>query len=181
MQTHIQAILEELDPNPERAALKATPKRVADALRFLTQGHQIDPAELINSSLYPCTTSDLIVIKNIEFYSLCEHHLLPFFGKCHIAYLPSQHILGLSKFGELVDAFSRRLQIQENLCAQIANCIQSHLAPKGLAVVMEAEHLCMKMQGIQKQQSSLYTQVLKGELAHANPQQSWLFTQLGKN
>ena len=181
MQIHIQAILQELDPNAARPELQATPKRVEDALRFLTHGYQINPVDLIQTSLYPSVSGDLIVIKNIEFYSLCEHHLLPFFGKCHIAYLPNQHILGLSKFGDIVDVFSRRLQIQEKLCAEIADCIQSYLAPKGLAVIMEAEHLCMKMQGIQKQQSSLYTQILKGELSQTNAQQSLLFAQLNKS
>lgn len=180
MQKQIQALLQELDPNPERPELQATPKRVEEALKFLTKGYQMNLKELIQTSLYPSTHQQLILVKDIEFYSLCEHHLLPFFGRCHIAYLPNEFILGLSKFAEIVEAFARRLQIQENLGAQIADCLQEHLSPKGLAVFLDAEHLCMKMQGIQKQESRLWTQILKGELNQANPHQALMMSQIYK-
>ena len=165
MEKHIKAILEIIEPNPERSGLKQTPERVAESLKFLTKGYHLDPQILFQNSLIPTTQTDLILVKHIEFYSICEHHLLPFFGKCHIAYIPNKNILGLSKFAEVVDIFAHRLQIQENLCEEIASCIQEHLHPKGLAVIIEAEHLCMKMRGVQKQHATFTTQKLLGELA----------------
>lgn len=180
MQTHIRAILDLIDPLANRNALDGTPKRVEEMLKFVTQGYHQDAAALIQASLYRSPEQQLIVVKDIEFYSICEHHLLPFFGKCHIAYVPNQHILGLSKFGEIVDIYARRLQIQENLCAEIAACIEANLCPQGVAVIIQAEHLCMKMQGIQKQGAGLYTQVLKGLLAESPQWQTNLFTQIPK-
>lgn len=181
MQKHIHALLQELDPNPQRPELKATPRRVEEALKFLTKGYQANLKELIQNSLYPCAQQQLILVRDIEFYSICEHHLLPFFGHCHIAYLPNQSILGLSKFAEIVEVFARRLQTQENLGAQIANYLEEYLSPRGLAVFLDAEHLCMKMQGIQKQESRLWTQILKGELSQVNPHQALMMNQIYKS
>ena len=180
MEKYIRAILDRLDPNPHGKALAGTPKRVEEMLKYVTQGYHQDAERLIQTSLYPSPKPQLIMIKDIEFYSICEHHLLPFFGKCHIAYVPEKHILGLSKFGEIVDIYARRLQIQENLCAEIADCIEANLCPQGVAVIIEAEHLCMKMQGIQKQGAYLYTQVQKGVLAESNHWQANLFAQMTK-
>jgi GTP cyclohydrolase I len=171
MEKHIKAILEIIEPNPERSGIKQTPERVAESLKFLTKGYHLDPHTLFKNSLIPTTQTDLMLVKNIEFYSICEHHLLPFFGKCHIAYIPNKNILGLSKFAEVVDIFARRLQIQENLCEEIASCIQELLNPKGLAVIIDAEHLCMKMRGVQKQHATFTTQKLIGELAKQDKQQ----------
>jgi GTP cyclohydrolase I len=179
MEKHFKAILDTIEPNAQREELKLTPIRAAEAFQFLTQGYEVDLQPIFSQSLFASSQTDLIVVKNIEFYSTCEHHLLPFFGKCHIAYIPNGHLLGLSKFAEVVDTFAHRLQIQENLCAQIAACIQDHLNPKGLAVIMEAQHLCMMMRGIQKQHASLYTQKLLGDLKKTEHQQM-LFQQLDR-
>lgn len=170
MEQHIQAILQAIEPDHHRPELQNTPKRASEALQYLTQGYKVKIEDLLKNTLIPTTHQQLILIKDIEFYSLCEHHLLPFFGKCHIAYTPNQYILGLSKFAEIMDVFARRLQIQENLCHQVANCLYSHLQPKGLAVIMEANHLCMKMRGIEKQGASLITQVLRGEFENPHHQ-----------
>jgi GTP cyclohydrolase I len=177
MEQYFKAILEAIEPNYNREELKPTPARAAQAFQFLTKGYQVNLESIFSQSLFPSSQTDLIVVKNIEFYSTCEHHLLPFFGKCHIAYIPDGYLLGLSKFAEVVDAFSHRLQIQENLCEQIAKSIQHYLKPKGLAVILEAQHLCMMMRGIQKQHASLYTQKLMGDLKHPEHQQM-LFLQL---
>jgi GTP cyclohydrolase I len=173
MQKHIQAILEQIEPSI-RPELLDTPARAAGALKFLTQGYHVNIPELFTSGLMPCHQPQLISVNNIEFYSLCEHHLLPFFGKCHISYLPDQQILGLSKFAEIVDIFAHRLQIQENLGLQIADCIEAHLKPKGLAVMIEAQHLCLMMRGSQKQLASFNTQVFRGEWANHLEQQQFL-------
>lgn len=173
MEKHIQAILEQLEPT-HRSELLETPARAAGALKFLTQGYHVNIPELFKNSLMTSQSSQLISIKNIEFYSLCEHHLLPFFGKCHISYLPNEHILGLSKFAEIVDTFAYRLQIQENLCLQIAECIEQNLKPKGLAVMIEAQHLCLMMRGTQKQCASFSTNVFRGAWAHDVEQQQYL-------
>ena len=163
LENHIQGILKKIDPESHRPGLQDTPKRASDALQYLTQGYKVDVQELLKNTLLTTNHQQLVLIKDIEFYSLCEHHLLPFFGKCHIAYIPNQHILGLSKFAEILDVFAKRLQIQENLCQQVANCLYSHLQPKGLAVIIEARHLCMMMRGIEKQSASLITQTILGE------------------
>jgi GTP cyclohydrolase I len=165
MEQYIKAILEQIDPQPNRPELINTPKRAADALKYFTQGNHVQPEDILKNSLISCSHQQLVFIKDIEFYSICEHHLLPFFGKCHIAYIPNQHLLGLSKFAEILDVFAHRLQIQENLCQQIAECLYTHLNPVGLAVRIEAQHLCMMMRGVQKQHASLVTQTLLGKLS----------------
>lgn len=162
MEKHIQAILEQIEPNL-RPELSETPARAAGALKFLTQGHQANIPEMFENSLMTCHQSQIISVNNIEFYSICEHHLLPFFGKCHISYLPGEHILGLSKFAEIIDAFAHRLQIQENLSLQIADCLMQYLKPKGLSVIIQAQHLCLMMRGTQKQCASFNTQVFRGQ------------------
>lgn len=168
---NIANIIKEIEPHSEREELQATPERVAESLRFLTHGYHVNIDNIFNNALFETKEKDLVVIKGIEFYSMCEHHLLPFFGKCHIAYKPNQYILGLSKFGEIVDVFSRRLQIQERLTIEIAACLQDNLKPQGLGIIMEAHHLCMKMRGIQKQNPLLITQKMMGCLEASEQQQ----------
>jgi len=176
LEKQITDMLQYLDPNPGRVELEATPKRVAEALGFLTQGHQVDISKVFEHALFETDEQSMIVIKNIEFYSLCEHHLLPFFGHCHIAYIPQKHILGFSKIAEVVNIFSRRLQIQERLTLDIAQCIQTHLQPLGVGIIMEAKHLCMSMRGIEKQNPRLITQKMLGRLI--DPLQQQLFFNL---
>ncbi len=176
LEKHISEILQYLDPHPKRSELTATPKRVAESLQFLTQGHHIDIHKIFKDAFFETDDQSIIVIKNIEFYSLCEHHLLPFLGHCHIAYIPEKHILGFSKIAEVVDIFSRRLQIQERLTVEIAECIQTYLKPQGVGVIMEAKHLCMSMRGIEKQHPRLCTQKMLGRLE--DPLQKQLFINL---
>ena len=148
-----KSILSEIGENPEREGLLKTPERVAKALQFLTQGYEIKPEEILKSALFHEEYSEMVIVKDIEVYSMCEHHMLPFFGKAHIAYIPNGTIVGLSKIPRVVDAFSRRLQVQERLTIEIRDCIQETLKPKGVAVVMECQHMCMQMRGVQKQNS----------------------------
>ncbi len=148
-----KSILSEIGENPEREGLLKTPERVAKALQFLTQGYEIKPEEILKSALFNEEYSEMVIVKDIEVYSMCEHHMLPFFGKAHIAYIPNGTIVGLSKIPRVVDAFSRRLQVQERLTIEIRDCIQETLKPKGVAVVMECQHMCMQMRGVQKQNS----------------------------
>lgn len=148
-----QDILKDLGENPEREGLLKTPERVAKALQFLTHGYDINPAEILKSALFQEEYSEMVLVKDIEVYSMCEHHMLPFFGKAHIAYIPNGTIVGLSKIPRVVDAFSRRLQVQERLTIEIRDCIQETLNPKGVAVVLECAHMCMQMRGVQKQNS----------------------------
>lgn len=151
--TVYKSILSEIGENPEREGLLKTPERVAKALQFLTQGYEIKPEEILKSALFQEEYSEMVIVKDIEVYSMCEHHMLPFFGKAHIAYIPNGTIVGLSKIPRVVDAFSRRLQVQERLTIEIRDCIQETLKPKGVAVVMECQHMCMQMRGVQKQNS----------------------------
>src|ERR1022692_4325155 len=148
---HYSDILKQLGENTGREGLLKTPHRVAKSLQYLTQGYCIDPAELLRSAMFKDEYRQMVIVKDIEIYSLCEHHLLPFFGKAHIAYIPNGHIVGLSKIPRVVDAFSRRLQVQERLTVEIRDCVQNTLEPLGVAVVIEAMHLCMQMRGVQKQ------------------------------
>ena len=147
---HYQDILQQIGEDPSRQGLLKTPERVAKALQFLTHGYDIDPAAILRSAMFEEEYSQMVVVKDIEVYSLCEHHLLPFFGKAHVAYIPNGHIVGLSKVPRVVDAFARRLQVQERLTNEIRDCIQNTLNPVGVAVVIECKHLCMAMRGIQK-------------------------------
>jgi GTP cyclohydrolase IA len=148
-----KTVLQEIGENPEREGLQKTPERVAKAMQFLTQGYNINPEEILKSALFKEEYSEMVIVKDIEVYSMCEHHMLPFFGKAHIAYIPNGTIVGLSKIPRVVDAFSRRLQVQERLTIEIRDCIQKTLNPKGVAVVLECQHMCMQMRGVQKQNS----------------------------
>lgn len=162
MQDLIRQVLAELGEDPTREGLRNTPARVEKALKFLTSGYQADVDEIVNDALYTVDYNEMVIVKDIDFYSLCEHHLLPFFGKCHIAYLPQHKVLGLSKIPRLVDIFSRRLQLQERLTSQIADTISEKVDPLGVAVVMEATHLCMAMRGVEKQNSFALTSAMLG-------------------
>lgn len=156
-------ILSKLGEDTSREGLLKTPHRVAKALQYLTHGHCIDPAAVLKSAMFTDTYKQMVIVKDIEVYSLCEHHLLPFFGKAHIAYIPNGYIVGLSKIPRVVDAFARRLQVQERMTVEIRDCIQNTLNPIGVAVVIEASHLCMQMRGIQKQNSVTTTSAFTGE------------------
>lgn len=160
--THYKDILGQLGEDPEREGLLKTPERVAKALQYLTHGYDIKPDEILKSAMFQEDYSQMVVVKDIEVYSMCEHHMLPFFGKAHIAYIPNGHIVGLSKIPRVVDAFARRLQVQERLTNEIRDCIQDTLNPMGVAVVMECRHLCMSMRGVQKQNSVTTTSAFTG-------------------
>ena len=156
-------VIRTLGEDPEREGLLKTPERVARSMQFLTQGYEMDASEILNSAKFKESYSEMVLVKNIELYSLCEHHLLPFFGKAHIAYIPNGYITGLSKLAHVVECFSRRLQVQERLTHQILNAIQEALNPIGVGVVIEAQHLCMMMRGVQKQNSVTTTSAFSGQ------------------
>ena len=158
----IEQMLNELGEDPKREGLLKTPERVEKSLKFLTSGYQIDIGELVNGALYNEGYDEMVIVKDVDVFSLCEHHMLPFVGKCHVAYLPQGKIIGLSKVPRLIDAFSRRLQVQERLTTQIAKCLQDILQPAGVAVVIEAMHLCMSMRGVEKQNSYTTTSSMLG-------------------
>ncbi len=158
----IEQMLNELGEDPKREGLLKTPERVEKSLKFLTSGYQIDINELVNGALYNESYDEMVIVKDVDVFSLCEHHMLPFVGKCHVAYLPQGKIIGLSKVPRLIDAFSRRLQVQERLTTQIAKCLQDILQPTGVAVVIEAMHLCMSMRGVEKQNSYTTTSSMLG-------------------
>jgi len=161
--SHYHGVLTDLGEDPTREGLAKTPERVAKALQFLTHGNNLDPAGILRSAMFKEEYQQMVIVKDIEVYSLCEHHILPFFGKAHVAYIPNGYIVGLSKIPRVVDAFARRLQVQERLTVEIRNCIQETLKPLGVAVVIEAQHLCMVMRGIQKQHSIATTSAFTGE------------------
>ncbi len=154
--------LELLGENPERNGLLKTPVRVAKALRFLTRGYAMDAAQVIGDALFDETHESMVMVRDIELYSLCEHHLLPFFGRAHVAYIPNGRIVGLSKVARVVDVFARRLQVQERMTEQIARALETELKPRGIGVVIEAQHLCMMMRGVEKQNSKTITSSLRG-------------------
>ncbi|MBM3374109.1 MAG: GTP cyclohydrolase I FolE, partial [Betaproteobacteria bacterium] len=156
-------ILEDIGEDPNREGLVKTPERVAKALQFLTHGYDLDPAQILKSAMFTEDYQQMVIVRDIEVYSLCEHHMLPFFGKAHVAYIPKGRIVGLSKIPRVVDAFARRLQVQERLTVQIRDCIQETLQPAGVAVVIEAQHMCMIMRGIQKQHSVATSSAFTGE------------------
>jgi len=162
MQELIRQLLAELGEDPAREGLRDTPKRVEKAYGFLTSGYHADIGQVLNNALFTVDYSEMVIVKDIDFYSLCEHHLLPFFGKCHVAYIPSTKVIGLSKIPRIVDVFARRLQVQERLTNQIADTIRDTVAPLGVAVVMEATHLCMSMRGVEKQNSFCVTSAMHG-------------------
>ena len=155
-------LLVELGEDPDRDGLERTPRRVAESLRFLTKGYQEDVDQVLNGALYEVAHDEMIIVRDIEVFSLCEHHLLPFFGKCHVAYIPSRKVIGLSKIARLVDVFARRLQVQERLTTQVAQVLMEKINPLGVGVVMEAQHLCMIMRGVQKQNSVAVTSAMLG-------------------
>jgi GTP cyclohydrolase I len=158
----IHTLLEDIGEDPNRQGLKKTPQRVAAVYEMLTEGYQQDIEEILNKAIFDETYDEMVIVKDIEMYSLCEHHLLPFFGKCHVGYLPKGKLLGISKIPRVVDVFSRRLQLQERLTTQIAQALCDHLQPYGVAVVIEAQHLCMMMRGVQKQNSRMTTSSMMG-------------------
>lgn len=162
MQDHYEAILRALGEDPAREGLVDTPKRAARAMLDLTVGYRQDLSTLINNAIFETTNDEMVIVRDIEFYSLCEHHLLPFIGRCHVGYIPDGRIIGLSKVARIVDHFARRLQVQENLTHQIAQALMEHLAPLGVGVVMEASHLCMMMRGVGKQRASMSTSAMLG-------------------
>ena len=162
MEENVRQILLALGEDPDREGLVKTPQRVAQALAFLTQGYQMDPEKVINDALFTEDYEEMIVQKDIDFYSLCEHHMLPFFGKAHVAYIPHHKIVGISKLARLVDVYARRLQVQERMTNQIATIIMDKLGALGVAVVIEAQHLCMRMRGVEKQNSYVTTSSLLG-------------------
>jgi len=162
IEQHVQAILGEIGEDPERDGLQRTPARVAKAYRFLTKGYAQDPADLLNGALFDVSYDEMVLVKDIGFYSLCEHHLLPFFGRVHVAYIPNGKVVGLSKIPRLVEMFARRLQVQERLTMQIAEVIEKVLTPRGVAVVAESIHLCMMMRGVEQQNAFAITSSLKG-------------------
>ncbi|MGQ7247545.1 GTP cyclohydrolase I FolE [Halomonas sp. V046] len=159
---HYRSIIQELGEDPDREGLVDTPVRAAKAMQFLTRGYTQSLEEIINGAVFTSDTDEMVLVKDIELYSMCEHHLLPFIGKCHIAYMPSGKVLGLSKFARIVDMFARRMQIQENLTRQIADAVQQVTGAAGVAVVIEARHLCMMMRGVEKQNSSMTSSVMLG-------------------
>ena len=162
IQALVEQVLVHLGEDPARDGLAKTPERVAKALRFFTQGYQENPDGVLNGALFPIDYDEMVVVRDIDFFSLCEHHLLPFYGKCHVAYLPNGRIVGLSKIPRLVEVYSRRLQVQERLTVQIAEALQQSLGPQGVAVVMEARHLCMMMRGVETPNAVAVTSSMHG-------------------
>ncbi len=159
---HVRGILNEIGEEPEREGLLKTPDRVARALRFLTKGYDEDPKSVINGALFTEEYQEMIVLKDLDYFSMCEHHMLPFFGKAHIAYIPKGRIVGISKLARLVEVYARRLQVQERMTAQVANTLMEELDPQGVGVVLQAEHLCMRMRGVEKQNSVVVTSTMLG-------------------
>ena len=158
----LRELLVRLDEEPEREGLLRTPERIEKALKYLTKGYHEDPEELLKRALFTVDYDEMVIVKDVEMFSLCEHHMLPFFGKVHVAYIPKGKVIGLSKIPRLIDAFARRLQVQERLTTQIAECIQTAIHPEGVGVVIEARHLCMMMRGVEKQHSSAVTSSMLG-------------------
>lgn len=172
--SHYKKILGDIGENPQREGILKTPERAAKALQYLTHGYDLDAAEILRSAMFKEDYSQMVIVKDIEVYSLCEHHLLPFFGKAHIAYIPNGHIVGLSKIPRVVDVFARRLQVQERLTNEIRDCIQETLNPAGVAVVIECKHMCMSMRGIQKQNSVTTTSAFTGAFGNDKTRSEFL-------
>ncbi len=159
----VESMLKELGEAPSRDGLKDTPRRVAKAMRFFTSGYQQDPRELLNDALFDVEYDEMVLVRDIDFYSLCEHHMVPFYGKAHVGYIPRGKVVGLSKIARIVEMFARRLQVQERLSMQVAEVLEDVLHPRGVGVVVEAKHLCMMMRGVQQQNSFAVTSSLRGE------------------
>ena len=174
IKSYFEEIIDLLGENKNREGLLKTPERASKALKFLTEGYEKDPEQVLQSAMFQENYNEMVIVKDIELYSLCEHHLLPFFGKAHLAYIPNGHIVGLSKLPRIVDIFSRRLQVQERLTEQILDCINSTLNPKGVAVVIEASHMCMMMRGVQKQNSTTTTSGFRGAFKDADTRNEFL-------
>src|SRR3989338_7135053 len=162
MEEYYKNLLKYIGEDTDREGLRATPKRASEAFAYLTKGYKDNIDQIINNAVFQSDNDEMVIVKDIELYSLCEHHLLPFFGKCHIAYLPNEKILGLSKFARIVDHFAKRFQVQENLTVQIAECIEKITGAKGVGVIIEAQHLCMMMRGVEKQNSNMITSMMLG-------------------
>jgi GTP cyclohydrolase IA len=177
---HVRAMLQALGEDPDREGLQKTPERVEKAMRFLTQGYQTDICTLLNGALFTVSYDEMVIIKDIDVYSMCEHHLLPFFGKAHVAYIPNGKVVGLSKIPRLVDAFARRLQVQERLTVQIAEAIQEWVKPRGVGVVVEAMHFCMIMRGVEKQNSVAVTSCMLGDIREQQSTRSEFLTLMRK-
>ena len=173
-------ILTQIGEDPQRAGLVDTPKRAAKAMAFLTQGYSMDIDEVINNAMFPSDTDEMVIVKNIELYSMCEHHMLPFIGKCHVAYIPNGKVIGLSKIARVVDVYARRLQIQENLTNEIANCIVKKTNAAGAAVIIEAQHMCMMMRGVQKQNSIMTTSCMLGAFRNSQSTRAEFLSLLNK-
>ena len=174
LKNHFEQIIKLSGEDTDRDGLIKTPERAAKAMQFLTQGYQLDAAEILKSALFAEKYSEMVLVKDIELYSLCEHHMLPFFGKAHIAYIPNGHIVGLSKLPRVVDVFARRLQVQERLTHEILHCIDSTLKPLGCAIIIEARHMCMMMRGVQKQNSVTTTSAFTGEFKNEETRSEFL-------
>jgi GTP cyclohydrolase I len=177
---HYQHILEILGEDSNREGLVDTPKRAAKAMQFLTDGYQKDLNTVVNGAVFESDTDEMVIVQDIEFYSLCEHHILPFIGSCHIAYIPKGKVLGLSKFARIVDMFARRLQIQEGLTKQIAEAVQEVTGSDGVGVIMEGKHMCMMMRGVQKQNSSMVTSVMLGSFRSSQATRDEFLRLIGK-
>ena len=178
---HYKEILRLLGEDPDREGLLKTPERVARSMQFLTKGYEESSAEIINSAMFKEEYRQMVVVKDIELYSMCEHHMLPFYGKAHIAYIPNGYITGLSKIARVVETYARRLQVQERLTVQIRDCIQNNLNPLGVAVVIEASHMCMQIRGVQKQHSITTTSAFTGVFLKDNKTRSEFLTLIGTN
>ncbi len=181
MKEMYKKILQDIGEDPEREGLEKTPERAAKAMEFLTRGYKQDVSEVVNEAIFDVGSNHMIIVKDIEIYSMCEHHMLPFFGRCHIGYIPNGKVLGVSKLARIADMFARRLQVQERLTNQIAEAIMSTLAPEGVGVVIEAKHLCMMMRGVEKQNSSMITSAMHGTFRHYTSTRSEFLDLLGKN
>ncbi|MDF1683887.1 MAG: GTP cyclohydrolase I FolE [Legionellaceae bacterium] len=177
MNTAFKKIIQDIGEDVTREGLRDTPDRAAEAFRYLTKGYQESIDDIINGALFESEMSEMVIVQDIELYSLCEHHLLPFFGRCHVGYLPNGKVLGLSKIARIIDFYARRLQIQEGLTHEIATCIESITGARGVAVVIEANHLCMMMRGVEKQNSTMKTSVMLGEMRN-NPSSRMEFLNL---
>ena len=171
---HFSEVINLLGEDTNREGLVKTPERASKAMKFLTEGYEMDPKQILQSAMFKEDYNEMVIVKDIELYSLCEHHMLPFFGKAHIAYIPSGHIVGLSKIPRVVDVFSRRLQVQERLTEQILDCINDTLQPEGVALVIEASHMCMMMRGVQKQNSTTTTSGFRGSFKETDTRNEFL-------
>lgn len=174
LQTHYQEIIRLLGEDPEREGLVKTPERVAKAMQFLTQGYRLSPEDILRGAMFQEDYKQMVIVRDIDFYSMCEHHMLPFFGKVHIGYIPNGYITGLSKLPRVVDVFARRLQVQERLTTEIKECIQKTLNPLGVIVVIEAEHMCMQMRGVEKQHSLTTTSDFTGAFKEAKTREEFM-------